>query len=201
MPPPLLAFDMGNVLLPFDHTLACHRVASKCGTTAEAVYDELFKSGLEERFERGALTPYEFLHEVSSRLKTDFPIDWLEEAWSDIFFQDHQMLDLVDELSRQNDLHLISNTNIWHFTHAMARFPVLKYFANRTLSYEVHAFKPDSRMFQRITDQVGTHRLMVYIDDVPRYVEAASALGAQGLVFSSFEALCADLRRLGVLSM
>jgi len=200
MPVPLLAFDMGNVLLPFDHTLACKRLANRCGVSANTVYGLIFESGLEEQFERGAIAPNEFADEVSNRLMTNFTRDWLQEAWSDIFFHNQQMLDLVHKLGQRNELHLVSNTNEWHFSYVAAKFPVLQYFPNRTLSYEVHSFKPEAQMFRCISDQIGKDRLIVYIDDVPTYVAAASALGARGHVFTSIDELSLNLRKLGLLT-
>jgi FMN phosphatase YigB (HAD superfamily) len=196
---PLLAFDMGNVLLPFDHNLACQRVADACDVEPADVYRAVIDSRLEEAFERGLLTPIEFTIEVSKRLNTSLDMSWLKAAWSDIFRADQEILELVAELQDHCELHLISNTNVWHFTHASAKFRILRYFEKRTLSYEVCAFKPDSKMFKYIADIVSSGRLAVYIDDIAHYVEAACAFGAKGYVFSSCDALRSHLNELNLL--
>lgn len=196
---PLIAFDMGNVLLPFDHRLACDRVSDKCGVSADEVYSAVFKAGVQESFERGNLTGEQFTLEVSERLNHRFDPKWLRNAWSDIFSDDTEVLEIVTELSTKYELHLISNTNAWHFEHVLARFSVLQYFPERTLSYEANAFKPEPKMFSHITHCVTQNRKVLYIDDIQRYVEAAQALGALGHVFSSGRSLRTDLRRLGLI--
>ena len=37
MPPKFIYFDLGNVLLRFDHELACRQMAAVAGTTPELV--------------------------------------------------------------------------------------------------------------------------------------------------------------------
>lgn len=198
MRPPLLAFDMGNVLLPFDHTLACERVAAKSGHTKATVYERIFSSGLEEQFERGALAPREFMAQVSALLSHNFDPDWLQATWSDIFIADDAMYRLVTELSQYNELHLISNTNVWHSEYVTSKFPVLGLFGSTTLSYKVRSFKPEAKMFTRIAGERHSGRLIVYIDDIHRYAEASEKHGAIGHTYKSSEGLRAFLADHGV---
>ena len=46
-------FDMGNVLLLFDHALGCRHMAEVAGVPAEDVRRVLFDTGLELRYEAG----------------------------------------------------------------------------------------------------------------------------------------------------
>lgn len=195
---PLLAFDMGNVLLPFDHSLACERVAAESGHTKASVYERVFTSGLEEQFERGNLAPSEFVAQVSVLLSHNFDQEWLRTTWSDIFNADDEVYRLVAELSLHNELHLISNTNVWHFEYVTSKFPVLGLFGSMTLSYDVRSFKPEARMFNRITEESHSGRLIIYIDDIQRYADASEKHGAIGHTYKSHEGLRAFLVEHGI---
>ncbi len=60
MPIELVYFDLGNVLLTFDHDLAARQMAEVAKVSEETVQRVVFEEGLQERFERGDLTTDEF---------------------------------------------------------------------------------------------------------------------------------------------
>jgi HAD superfamily hydrolase (TIGR01509 family) len=52
------------------------------------------------------------------------------------------------------------------------------------LSYEVGAKKPKQKIYDMIFEKKNVERSEVlYIDDIPNYVEAAQGFGIQGIVF------------------
>ena len=42
---PFIAFDLGNVLLPFEHMKACRALARLYATAAKAVHEQVFAAG------------------------------------------------------------------------------------------------------------------------------------------------------------
>ena len=83
---------------------------------------------------------------------------------------------------------------------AVARFPFLQWFHGTVISGSLRIAKPDPAIYQHLLD---TYRLRVedtlFIDDAPRNVDAAAALGMQAMRFVDAAALRVALVDLGLL--
>ncbi|MBE0564518.1 MAG: hypothetical protein IH621_01055 [Krumholzibacteria bacterium] len=196
---PFVAFDMGNVLLPFDHMRACRSLGEVVGMPAGAVYSLLFDSGLARQYELGTISSSSFVAACQRVLGQQLDAKYLRTAWSDIFTEDEQMRDLVASLSNRADLCLVSNTNDFHFQWVSEHFPVISAFPRLVLSHEIHSMKPDFAIYSAAARYVSHGQLAVYIDDVPAYASASEAHGFRGLCFTGFERLVLDLEALSVL--
>ncbi len=58
--PKFLYFDLGNVLLYFDHHLAARQMAEVAGLTEDQVWRVVFEGDLESRYEAGELDDRQF---------------------------------------------------------------------------------------------------------------------------------------------
>lgn len=66
-------------------------------------------------------------------------------------------------------------------------------------SYEVHQIKPDVAIYNTLLAKFNLDaNECVFIDDVPANIEGAKKVGINGIIFNSFEQVCDDLRKLGV---
>ena len=61
--PEFLYFDLGNVLLFFDHDRGCRQVGELTGLPAEKVRQVVFENDLTHRYERGENSSREFYDE------------------------------------------------------------------------------------------------------------------------------------------
>lgn len=95
---PFLAFDLGNVLLPFDHMKACNAVAHRHHLNASTVYDQIFVSGIEKQFDLGMVSPSQFTRCCAHALEINLHEDDFRDMWSDIFARDVEMETLVRQL-------------------------------------------------------------------------------------------------------
>ena len=78
------------------------------------------------------------------------------------------------------------------------RYDFFQYFNGIVISGDEAVIKPDAAIYHRLTTNYGldlTH--CVFIDDVPKNVDAGKAVGMTGLLFTSPEQLAVDLRGLG----
>jgi 2-haloacid dehalogenase len=110
-------------------------------------------------------------------------------------------VDILAELrARQVPLYALSNWSAETFPISLKRFDFLHWFQGIVLSGEVRLIKPDPRIFHIFLE---THAIdpaqAVYIDDIERNVETATALGMHGIVFTDPPALRNELVRLGLL--
>src|SRR5690606_13415813 len=107
-----LYFDLGNVLLFFDHRQMCQQLAHVAGVDAELVWKVLFETGLELEYEAGKLSDREFYEAFCQGTGTRPDFDALEHAGAAIFEVNVPMMALVAQLrAARYRLGLLSNTS------------------------------------------------------------------------------------------
>ena len=201
MPPKFIYFDLGNVLLHFDHHLAARQMADVAGVDTQRVWDVVFAGDLEERFERGDLTVRQFYEEFCAA--TDARPDYaaLVHAGSAIFTANYSIVPVVAALAAAGfPLGVLSNTNACHWEYCLGRFAGLSRLLDvHVLSYEIGAVKPDEKIFQAAIGRAGTPPGEIFFtDDVAGHVEAARAAGLDAVQFTSVAELVRQLRSRGV---
>lgn len=194
-----ILFDFGNVICAFDTRRFLSALGPHCGLAPEVLERRIYGSDLPRAYEAGALSSGEFLAGVSELCGYTFPEEVFVPAFTDIFTPIPTTFDLLRRLSPRYRLGLVSNTNPWHVEHGIRTTDVFPLFEAVSFSHEVRAMKPDRRIFE---DALAKLRLparsCVFIDDVPAFAEAATALGMHGLTYLGPESLAAELRGLGV---
>ena len=108
---------------------------------------------------------------------------------------------LLDELkSRGVPLYALTNWSHEKFPVARERFPFLARFDGIVVSGEEGVIKPAAELFRILLER---HRVRaedsVFIDDAPRNVDGAIAVGMRGIRFTGADALRAELGALGLL--
>ena len=195
-------FDLGNVLLYFDHEIACRQVAEVAGLEADAVRRLLFNGTLLARYEDGSLSRQGFYDAFCRETNTCAEAEQLEHAASDIFTLNASMVPVVTKLKDAGyRIGVLSNTceSHWRFvtSHFKGLFPGA--FDVLALSYELGAAKPDERIFLRAAELAGVAPGDIfYCDDIPANVEAACRAGFDAVPYTNTPALVAELHRRGV---
>ena len=197
---PFIAFDLGNVLIPFDHMKACRALGVIYSLDPQYVYERIFEGSIVPAFDLGNLSPSDFTQECSDALKVNLSEDELIDAWSNIFSHDPEMEKLIEELTPNADLCLISNTNCWHYDSVLRDFPFVEHFPRKLLSYKIHKLKPDPEVFRLALRWAQKGQINIFIDDIEENVNSAAAVGFNAILFSGIVPLRESLRRLGVKS-
>lgn len=195
----LVAFDLGNVLIHFDHTIAARRLAEMSGLSLSVLIARFRESGLGELFDEGKLTSEAFIQALM--LKLGFRVDrsTFENAWNDIFWENPGMLELLKELKPRFPLYVVSDTNELHFRFLREHFPILQMIDSFVLSYEVGARKPEQKVFNEVLKRSGkTADRVIFIDDRLEVAEGARKFGFQAIHFRSLPQLKESLRKLGI---
>ena len=201
-PPEFLYFDLGNVLLFFDHRRACRQMAELSGADAQQIWNAIFESGLELEYEAGLLSSQEFYEVFCRQTGTRPDFERLAEASSDIFEVNLPVKALLGQLAAAGQrLGLLSNTNEmhWRFLSADRYGMIPAVFEQVVLSYEVKSAKPDPQIFLAAADlaRVPPNRIF-YVDDLAGHVAAAREVGFDAVQYTTAEQLAEDLRRRGV---
>ena len=190
--------DLGNVVVPYDHGRACRAAARRSPLAADDILRRLWGSGLVNRFDGGRIGPRAFFAEVRRIIDYRGTLADLRRCWVEIFRPNPAMERLVRQLVERYRLALLSNTNRPHFEYVRRRFPIVRTFRRRVLSYEVGLLKPDPAIYRLAVKKTGcVPAECVYVDDHPVLAGAAEAVGMTGLVFRGASRLRADLKRLG----
>jgi putative hydrolase of the HAD superfamily len=195
-------FDLGNVLLYFDHEIACRQVAEAAGIGADAVRRLLFEGNLLARYEDGTLSRHEFYDSFCRETNTRAEAELLERAASNIFTLNASMVPVVTKLKDAGyRIGVLSNTCESHWRFVTAHFKGLfpGAFDVLALSYELGAAKPDERIYLRAAELAGVPPGDIfYCDDIPANVEAACRAGFDAVHYTDTLGLTAELHRRGV---
>jgi putative hydrolase of the HAD superfamily len=199
-PPRFLFFDLGNVLIRFDHEIALSRLALQTGCDRQLVYDSLFSTGLGNRYERGLVSTAEFCATLRQALNSNLGDQEICLSISDIFQANASIMPLVNELrSGGIPIGILSNTCEAHWDFIENRFPIVGLFPVRLLSFQWQMAKPDPEIFQKAAVLAATNPNEIFFtDDLPLNVEAARAAGLDAVLFTDVRQLKADLRARGM---
>ena len=111
-------------------------------------------------------------------------------------------VEILGELARGGSVRLFALTNMEAHTYPLRRerYEFLRWFEGTVVSSAEGVIKPDPRIYRVLLERYGlTPASTLMIDDNPRNVEAARALGMPAVLFESPAALRAALTEAGVL--
>ena len=197
-----VVFDLGKVVLDFDHAIAARAISRLIDKTPEEIYGLFFDSRLIQSFEEGKLSPEDFFKEVRRILSLPIGFDEFLPIWNGIFFltdQNKQVHAVVRKLQGRYRTALLSNVNRLHFEYVHASFPVFDAFDVLLLSYKLGCVKPSPEIYQRALSIIGTdpHETF-YVDDRPELIAQAQAMGLRAFVYRGIEQLKIDLASCGI---
>ncbi len=195
-------FDMGNVLLYFSHEKMAGQMARVAGIQPAQAWKFLFDDGLEWAYERGELTREQFYGRFCEAAGVRADVNALDEAGSDIFELNAQMIGLVGRLAGAGyRLGVCSNTTQAHWDYCTQRYRALSStFSVHALSFRLKAMKPDAAFYAAAAKLAGVApKQIFFVDDRPENVAGAIAAGWDAVLYESVSQLNDELRRRGIL--
>ncbi len=182
-----LIFDFGGVIINLDLP-QCIENLKKLGVESIEMY--LSNFGQKEfflQFEKGEIDIPDFRNEIrklSNRTLTDAEID---AAWCSFLVDiPAERLVLLEKLRTNYKLLLLSNSNPLHVEVSAAIAlegtgkTIRDYFDKCYFSYEMGLTKPDPAIFEALLVDAGLEAAeCFFLDDGPKNIEAAKALGTQ----------------------
>lgn len=207
-PPRFIYFDLGNVLLTFDHQRACQSLSHATQVPAAVIEEMIFTSGLQEAYETGHHSTRDFANLILHRLRHEHAAphvlthDDVARTCSDIFEINISILPLVAALhSARYPLGILSNTceAHWEFV-SRGRYRLIEtVFLHRVLSYEAKSMKPATEIYHEAIRRTGcSPEEIFFMDDRLENVEGARQAGIDAEQFTTVSALIRQLRDRGV---
>lgn len=202
----LFVFDLGNVILPFEHRQIAVKLHEKStekeAFTPEQLFDVMFdlQNGLINPYEEGLMSSAEFLSNLKRQFRLDIDMNAFSNIWNPIFRDDPEVNKVIFYLKEKRyPLFLLSNTNELHFSYIMENYPIVHWFDEWLLSFEVGAKKPKQRIYDAIFEKMDVKPNEVfYVDDISKYVKTAQQLGLNGVVFRSAAQLWDFIQKNGI---
>ena len=197
-----IIFDLGRVLIDFDHWIAAKKLAVLTNKTPQELYNLFFDSSLVQSFEEGKISPENFFCEVKRMLNLKIGFEEFVPLWSQIFFltdENKAVYYLAKQLRRHYTVTLLSNVNTLHFDYIKKNFPIFNAFHHIFASCELGFIKPHPMIYQKVLDKLGIEAgEAFYVDDRAELVAEANKLGIRAFVFKGVEQLKKDLFSCGV---
>ena len=193
-----VVFDIGNVLVTFEW----ERLAREIGFTDKDL-QVLAEKVIGDRwveFDRGVMSEDEalkYVQEVIPGLEEKFATLWhrIDEAIHVYPYVNEWMRELKSEGYK---IYLLSNFPKRLFEkEANQKFDFIRYTDGKVISSFVKLIKPDRAIYEYL---LNTYSLKaeecVFVDDRPKNVEAARALGMKGIIFEGYEKGSESLKKL-----
>ncbi len=199
----VILFDLGGVLVDFDHKRAAARISVFCSKTPLEIYNLFFDSQVTVAFEAGKITPEDFYLQIKDMLDLNLSFNSFTPIWNDIFFlssKNRLVYRLVNTLGANYKTALLSNINILHYEYLKKHFPVFGVFNKVFLSFELGLIKPDKEIYKKVIEELKVSpEEIFYTDDRKELIESANSLGIRGCAFSNFRQLMDDLQGAGII--
>ncbi len=192
-------FDLGKVLVPFDFQVGYRALAGRCSHDVLEIRRRIAQSRLVEPFEKGLIKPREFVRQLSAALELRMDYGDFCHAWCSIFHGQLISDAVLESLASRYRLLLLSNTNPIHWEMIRAKYPMMRHFHDRVLSFEVHAAKPEAAIFHAALERAGCRpEECFFTDDIAVNVEAAQQAGIDAVQFLSPAQLEEEMARRGI---
>ncbi|MHB1829777.1 MAG: HAD family hydrolase [Candidatus Micrarchaeaceae archaeon] len=195
----LILFDLGGVIIKIPDNENYDRLGKISGTSsanAECIVKEKAES-----FESGKIT----LSEFEKRIAKDLSIKPREVRWLQFFKEmakpDNDMVKLVIELKRNYMVAYLSNADRWRYghvkNHVISKFAGL--FDYKFVSYKLGCVKPYPLIYKKTLAKLKLEPSeVIFIDNIPKNVAGARAVGINSIIFTGIKKLESDLKRRGI---
>jgi glucose-1-phosphatase len=198
----VIVFDLGRVLIDFDHKIAAEKIAALTSRSTQQIFELFFNSPLIQSFEEGVISPEDFFAKVSQMLGLKIGFEEFLPIWNQIFFlsaQNIAVYELGKKLKSRYRVVLLSNINTLHFNYLKEKFPVFDIFHDIFLSCEMGCIKPNPEIYRKVVSALEVlPEEIFYTDDRQELIDSANGLGIRSFVFKETVQLKADMACCGI---
>ena len=190
-------FDLGGVIVRTEYQAPRERLAERLNMTYEDINKIVFESETSRRASIGAISVDDHWAAVTRRLgrrASETAAIRAEFFAGDIV--DHDLLDFIRSLRPRCKTGIISNA--WpDLREYMVKNGLDDAFDALVVSAEVGVMKPEPQIYRIALEQLKVEAdEAAFVDDTPANVEAACALGMQGLLFRDPQQTLEELKRI-----
>jgi 2-haloacid dehalogenase len=196
-----VVFDLGNVLIPWDPRFLYRKIFAGDEARIERFLREICTTEWNETHDAGRAFADGVAELVGRHPEHADAIRAYAERWDEMLGEPiAPNVALLGELKDAGrGIYALTNWPEEKFPEAQARCPFLERFDGIVVSGREGVRKPSPAIFRLLVSRYGVvPERSVFVDDVERNVEAARALGFQGIRYETSDQLRRDLAALGL---
>ncbi len=184
-------FDLGNVLVDFNHYIAAGKIADLSRYDKDYIFNLFFDSPITEAFEEGRISAQDFFQEVKTTLSLTIGYEEFIKIWNGIFYitdKNKACLNFIKFINQKYPVVMISNINILHYEYINREFDIFGYFDKLILSFEVKSRKPKRGIYFKAEEFLhASAQEIIYADDRSDLVKAAKDIGYNAYIFQDID--------------
>jgi len=195
-----IVFDIGNVMVVYNPSQVVTRLFPNHKDT-QLLTQQIFKSQIWLDLNLGKCTEQEANIQYNAWLGIEIAqLELLMQKIKESLVPVAGSFELLIKLHKANiKLYALTDNVQEIMVHLRNRYNFWNYFSGVVVSAEVKALKPAKEIYLHLLD---SYRLnpqdVVFIDDLPRNIEGAKALGMHGIVFKDALSCESELKNLGI---
>lgn len=198
--PPVVFFDIGNVLVRVNAKQAVRRLAWALGHHPLRVAKYFWSSDIVDDVERGTIEPQELYDKFREELGYSGSFPAFAKLWCGYFELNRKGALALKAVAENHPVFLLSNTNYLHYEHIRAKYSFASLVDGAVLSYELGLRKPEPEIYHAALKLAGVPAdQAIFIDDLKPNIEAAKKLGISVIHHRPCTNLRRELISLGVL--
>ncbi len=179
-------FDLGGVFINIDLGPSIDKLMTKIHSHSEQkIIDYLKNSELVGLYQKGQISSCQFHQNVQKYFGVKFSYSFFKQIWQNIFTPNNPMIRFIENVNKEINLVLLSNTNELHIDYLMKKYSFFCFFQHHIFSHKVGLAKPDSSIYHYTLSHAGIQAdQCIFIDDSLPNVETAVELGMSGIHFT-----------------
>ena len=195
----LILFDLGGVLIDIDYQATENAFIELGVEDFQEQYTQFQQNQLFDLFETGQISAQHFINKLLPITRKGTSPNEVVHAWNAMIGSfPKEKIELLERLSKQIRIALLSNTNELHMVQvkrawvnaSSVSFEYL--FEQVFLSHEIEQRKPDLETFSWVCEQLQVlPKKVLFIDDCPQHIDGASSAGLQTHFYQNPEAFYA----------
>jgi epoxide hydrolase-like predicted phosphatase len=191
-------FDFGGVLVRTEDRTPRQELADSLGMTYQELNDLIFESETARRATVGEITTQE--HWETLRSELGLPVDKFPRVPKEFFggdVLDKALIDYIRDLRPRYKTALLSNA--WDDLRGVVinEWQIADVFDELIISAEVGVAKPDAGIYELTLERLNVAPSeAVFVDDFPRNIAGAQAVGMKAIHFRDSNQVRAELDRL-----
>ncbi|MFN3193544.1 MAG: HAD family hydrolase [Aureliella sp.] len=198
-PSKFVYFDLGMVLVEFDHEIGIRQLAELTGASETDARRVVFESGLQNEYETGLVSSEQFAERINTALGSNAQTVDIIESISAIFTLNNSILPVLDAVRASGlRMGILSNTCEGHWKWiAGQEMPVPgDWFDFAILSYEVQSMKPDSGIYEACETRCQCDSNNIFFtDDREENTLAADARGWRTHLYRDADSLLSSFHK------
>lgn len=182
-----IIFDLGGVIINLDYSLTVEAFRNLGAKNIDLLYSQENQIAIFDAYETGQISSQHFINKVKNFLPSEVSPNQIVAAWNAMILDfPVEKLALLEELSSQYKLFLLSNTNDLHIQKVDQKLKKVstkrlsEYFQTIYLSHEIRMRKPNAEIFEFVCQKENlSPERTLFIDDTLQHIHGAQSIGLQ----------------------